>query len=478
MARGSPGYTPPSPMSASLETEPGRLNGWKEIALHLGKGARTVQRWEKLYGLPVHRLGREGGEIVFAFRDEIDRWTASTERERAANGEEPPREGSEPEAGGATDGLPITDALKGSSAPPRRRWVTAAVVLLGVAAALATLSALWRPAGNPRGVADAIRQPATWRMGNESLTVFDGTRSPLFEHRFDFSLQEATSSETWPSSVAPPPVVIADVDGNGRSEVLVRPNAVERGERKLYCFEPDGRVRFVHQPLGTRRFGDDDYAEPWLAQHVFVTRGSAGVKRVWGTFTHNLLFPAVLQELDPRTGAVRQEYWSNGYIEVVHESTWAGRSVVLVGGTNNDFRAASLAVFPSDRVAGSTPAVRPGYACRDCAPGGPEALFVFPTLCISRGAGQAGVYEAWIESGQRVRVSVSQGPGATYYVLGHQGELLSAEISREFQVAHARLEREHVLDHLFGPTDDRDMFPVRRWDGTRFVDLPKVKVAH
>jgi len=49
--------------TTSPETEPGRLNGWKEIALHLGKGTRTVQRWEKLYGLPVHRIGREGGEI-------------------------------------------------------------------------------------------------------------------------------------------------------------------------------------------------------------------------------------------------------------------------------------------------------------------------------------------------------------------------------------------------------------------------------
>ncbi len=316
---GSPGYTPPSPMSASFETEPGRLNGWKEIALHLGKGARTVQRWEKLYGLPVHRLGREGGEIVFAFRDEIDRWTASTERERAANGEEPPRGGLEAEAGSATDGLPIAEALEESSAPPRRRWITVGVVLLVVAAALATLSLRWRPAGHPGAVADAIRQPATWRMGNESLTVFDGAGSPLFEHRFDFSLQESTSSGTWPSSVGPPPVVIADVDGDGRSEVLVRPNAVERGERRLYCFEPDGRVRFVHQPLGTRRFGDDEYAEPWLAHRVFVTRGPAGAKRVWGIFTHNLLFPSVLRELDPRTGAVRQEYWSNGYIEVVHE---------------------------------------------------------------------------------------------------------------------------------------------------------------
>jgi hypothetical protein len=52
-----------------------------------------------------------------------------------------------------------------------------------------------------------------------------------------------------------------------------------------------------------------------------------------------------------------------------------------------------------------------------------------------------------------------------------------AKISREFQAQHALLERRGVLDHTFGPTDDRDMFPVRRWDGRRFVELKAVPVA-
>jgi DNA-binding transcriptional regulator YiaG len=32
-----------------------RLNSWKEIAAYLQKDVRTVQRWEKNEGLPVHR---------------------------------------------------------------------------------------------------------------------------------------------------------------------------------------------------------------------------------------------------------------------------------------------------------------------------------------------------------------------------------------------------------------------------------------
>jgi hypothetical protein len=188
----------------------------------------------------------------------------------------------------------------------------------------------------------------------------------------------------------------------------------------------------------------------------------------------------VLQELDVR-GAVRQEYWSNGFMDLVVETVWNGRPVVLVGGTNNDFRAASLAVFPSDGVAGRTPSVRPAYACRNCPPGGPESLYVFPSVCETRRAGQAGVFEVWVERGDRMRVTVSQGGlegGPSYYTLGPDGSVLAAEISREFQARHALFERQGLVDHPFGPRDDREMFPVRRWDGQRFVDLGGVRVDH
>ncbi|HEY3380787.1 MAG TPA: hypothetical protein VGK32_03405 [Vicinamibacterales bacterium] len=53
------------------------LNGWKDIAEYLAKCVRTVQRWEKEYGLPVRRIGRAGGEIVFAFPAELDAWRAA-----------------------------------------------------------------------------------------------------------------------------------------------------------------------------------------------------------------------------------------------------------------------------------------------------------------------------------------------------------------------------------------------------------------
>ncbi len=53
-----------------------RLESWKEIASYLKRDKRTVQRWEKEYGLPVHRLQLNTGASVYAYPAELDAWYA------------------------------------------------------------------------------------------------------------------------------------------------------------------------------------------------------------------------------------------------------------------------------------------------------------------------------------------------------------------------------------------------------------------
>ena len=56
-----------------VTSKPRRLNSWKEIAAYLGRGVRTVQRWEKM-GLPVQRPKSGSRGSVTAATDEIDNW--------------------------------------------------------------------------------------------------------------------------------------------------------------------------------------------------------------------------------------------------------------------------------------------------------------------------------------------------------------------------------------------------------------------
>ena len=61
-----------------------RLDSWKEIAAYLGRGVRTVQRWEREEGLPVHRLAHEKRGNVYARREELAAWWESRRRTLAA----------------------------------------------------------------------------------------------------------------------------------------------------------------------------------------------------------------------------------------------------------------------------------------------------------------------------------------------------------------------------------------------------------
>src|SRR6266702_4355192 len=61
-------------VQSGVELSRERLDSWKEIAVYLDREVRTVQRWEKREGLPVHRQFHLNGATVWAFKHEIDAW--------------------------------------------------------------------------------------------------------------------------------------------------------------------------------------------------------------------------------------------------------------------------------------------------------------------------------------------------------------------------------------------------------------------
>jgi TolB-like protein/Tfp pilus assembly protein PilF len=73
-----------------------RLDSWKEIAVYLHRDMKTVQRWEKREGMPVHRHLHDRMGSVYAFSTELDAWLQNRrlrleeeEKERRA---EPPED--------------------------------------------------------------------------------------------------------------------------------------------------------------------------------------------------------------------------------------------------------------------------------------------------------------------------------------------------------------------------------------------------
>ena len=148
----NPSTDPPDPSTD-------RLDSWKEIAAYLQRDVRTVQRWEKLAGLPVHRHAESRLRTAYAYRSELDAWWRAQRAVIESAGPEPAVvESAGAEPGTPPESAPITAEVPVS--PRRGRLLVASAVVLVATLALAAV-ALYRfraPAAvsPPRGAPVAV----------------------------------------------------------------------------------------------------------------------------------------------------------------------------------------------------------------------------------------------------------------------------------------------------------------------------------
>jgi len=149
---------PPSPEGAPLPEK--KLVSWKEIAAHLGREVRTVQRWEKTEGLPVHRHEHQKKSTVYAYPSELDEWIrkrqpvddpeadAAFAREEELSGTDSPMDSVDP-----PDVLPVPvdsnridptpDPVKPPPPPPMWRRMVIAISSLAILSAASFAIYLW-----------------------------------------------------------------------------------------------------------------------------------------------------------------------------------------------------------------------------------------------------------------------------------------------------------------------------------------------
>jgi len=107
----------PLNQSVGTSTAGQRLDSSKEIATYLRRSPRTVRRWEREEGLPVHRHQHRKKGTVYAFAHEIDAWLKSRlKEERTGHGPVSPTSAPSPSSGGELEkrarlGQPIVIAV-------------------------------------------------------------------------------------------------------------------------------------------------------------------------------------------------------------------------------------------------------------------------------------------------------------------------------------------------------------------------------
>lgn len=154
------------------------LNGWKEIANHLGKAVRTAQRWEQDLDLPVRRMQGPSGEIVSASTSDLDRWCEEAAKTKAGERALRSLDDGDGENGPvATAGTRAADdersVANGGSSLESADRETQAITGWRVgrwAALLIAIGAIATPAGNERWCV-TVPQPFPIIIGGDGLLI-------------------------------------------------------------------------------------------------------------------------------------------------------------------------------------------------------------------------------------------------------------------------------------------------------------------
>jgi hypothetical protein len=486
-----------SSSSGPPEVPAGRvqLNGWKDIAAYLGRSVRTVQRWEKDFGLPVRRFGLSRPESVFALPREIDAWLQTAQGVSARSGT-----GSPDQAGGpAAPPKPLVGGPDRRADPlfrrtPLNRLILAALVCVATGAVVWAAWVSWQlarhRAGQPVDPAPAVAAPSNWTVDLDALVVSDAGGNVLWRHRFPRELHpDAYEGSGWTPRIMVGG--ITDVEGDGTREVwLIAKSGGGPAGTALYLFEHDGRVRWTYRPTMHVRFGADSFGPSWIVDRAFVTADPAGGpgRAIWAVLYDSALFPSSIQRLDPASGAPLSSYWTNGSIVTAVLDESASPPRLLVGACYNETRAGSLSVLDARNANGSAPAALEKYRCTSCPPGEPLAFLVFPKPARFRGQDATGPVEIVTPMadgtlGVRVRYAWSDARTLAVGVFGFDPSLtpFSADTADDYLKVYDELAaRGDVAAGAPATVDpDREFFPILKWDGAakRFVEVRRAAAA-
>ncbi len=447
-----------------------RLDSWKEIAAYLRRHERTVQRWRRDRGLPVHQLprGRRGG--VYAFPEELDAWLRAGGAEQLANGT----------ANGPAE-LPATPQAPAAGhqvqGPGRQAAIAVTVAVVLVAAVITTL----------RLLSKTPEVPARFSFSGSSLVAYAADGRVLWTHTEPGTLV-SLNEEQRPERDQ---VVVRDLDGDGAQEILVALSRTGAGAGRLFSseflrFSTSGKVLERFSPQDTLQFGSRRFGPPWDLRVMLVTE-EEGRSYVWLAFSHNTWWPSLLLKRDAQGREVGR-FVSAGWILSLAAVNDDAGSRILAGGISNQWASAFLAVLPAGNPSGQSPAPPDSpYLCAGCPRAEPLHYFLLPPSEIAPATDQpynkvrsiipsaegiVYVYtaESTAEGGAGLATAVFE------FDLGFR--LRGARRSDYYWAVHDRLYRGGRLDHSSERCPEREVAPpVQEWRGGEWVALRPARDA-
>lgn len=425
------------------------LGSWKEISAYLGCDVRTCSRWEKTLGLPVHRLEGARKSRVHAYGHELDAWRKSKENNHS-----------------------LDIRKRGRSPVWRAAFLGLSLALVGTAVFFG-----YRKAASPR-------EPADFKIEGSALVILNNKGGEMW--RFETGVEGLVDGKVYrdhyqgrkstPYEVYLPYLIIRDITGDGRAEVLFAPKTGDAyREGSLFCFDRRGRELWRFRLGRPIRFGPQDYAD--FSIHGFIADDLDGDGRAEVIVNSNArgFFPNQLAILGSE-GKLRGEYWNSGHLRDIAfvDLERDGRKEIVVSGQNNEYEKGCLIVFDADGVAGCSPQSVDKFVSPGIPAGTQRAYVLFPRSDV-------GLSEFPTENATPIDVVsndliiVHMNFTALIFELGFDLVPRIARTSHTFEQLHKVARREGRVSSVL---DDAYVDALRRgvlfWTGTGWSSEPSV----
>jgi hypothetical protein len=409
-------------MMTEIRGEATKLEGWKEIAAHFGKGVRTVQMWEKDHGLPIHREMKR----VWAWADELDEWRARNQV-LAATPEE-----------SAVVPSPVPAETHSDTPPPARgkrslRWALG----LTAVAAVAAIGAWVQPG-----------YPVDYQVQGRVLTAID-TRQRV-SWRVELPTVPPVEARTGPAVLQQLRGYFSDIDDDGTAEFFYRywPADLAKQNSALYCFRPDGTMRWSFSPGRslTLQSGKTIGGTYTVARVAFLKAPRADGGRIVVVSNHSWDWPQQVAILTAE-GKLVDEYWHPGWFFSldVADLDRDGAEEILLGGVSNAYgvtgRGAVLVVLDSRRIGGQGRVPKGSRLQVAGMPNGVERrVLSFPEFEPNPNPNYYGHVERVVASDNgEVHLVISQGFGEEVYAFPYAHVELDSKLSVTRVLPGARL---------------------------------------
>ena len=332
--------------------------------------------------------------------------------------------------------------------------------------------------------------PTFAAVKNSVLTV-QNKKGEVLWTRTAIGIPDTRSDESLDRNQSKRFLSIADVDGDGKQEILL--SGAETGGEfagdTLYCFEGNDRLRWkagVGKMISFGQRGLVQHSTTLITDWLITKRRRTDQTQLFVIGEDRFFSPAKLFEIDTKTGSELQCYFHRGHCPLLHAMNVNGDETteLLLAGENDGFNLASLAVLDPAAINGYGP-IPPQYIPVDTLKRAEEMYYIlFPRTDLGELVGRAPFNQVnMITSGatRTVIINVKESTGnpkseeqaTVIYVCGPTMQVISVLVGDPFKKTYQRFVDEGKIAHPLTPAYTENLKnSVLYWDGEKFVNRP------